>query len=229
MRSRKYIECDVFGARPYSGNPCGIVLDADGLTTDEMQYFARWTNFSETTFIFPPITEEADYRLRIFTPTTELPFAGHPTLGSCHAWLSQGNAAKSPGSVKQECGVGLVSITTNNDQLAFAAPGLLRGGPIEQATLVEVLEAINIDPNLVVDTQYIDNGPGWIGVLLPSAKDVLAVRPLAHSNLQIGIFGPYEPGHAYAYEVRAFFPEDGKRNSNRQSERFWRAVDVIKW
>ncbi|MDO8389117.1 MAG: PhzF family phenazine biosynthesis protein [Actinomycetota bacterium] len=207
---RGYLELDVFSTKPLSGNPLGVVLDATGLSTDDMQRFANWTNFSETTFLLPPQHPDADYLVRIFTPGTELPFAGHPTLGSCHAWLSMGGIPRRPGRVVQECGAGLVPVAIGEQgQLAFAAPELRRDGPVDETTLSEVVAVLGIEPGLVVDARWIDNGPGWLGVLLPTAADVLALRPRAQTTLAIGVFGPYAPGHPAAYEVRAFFPERG--------------------
>jgi PhzF family phenazine biosynthesis protein len=202
---RRFAEVDVFTDVPYRGNPLAVVLDGDGLTDDEMQRFANWTNFSETTFVLPPTTAEADYRVRIFTTSTELPFAGHPTIGTCHAWLEAGGASKSPGWVVQECGVGLVRIN-RDDRLAFAAPSLLRGGPLDHDTLAEAARALGVSSDAVVDSAWIDNGPGWLGILLPSADDVLAIE-VTDTPLKIGVVGPYPDGHEFAYEVRAFFPE----------------------
>lgn len=207
---RGYLELDVFSTGPLSGNPLGVVLDGTGLSTEEMQRFANWTNFSETTFLLPPQHPEADYLVRIFTPGTELPFAGHPTLGSCHAWLSTGGTPRVPGRVVQECAAGLVPVSVDDDgQLAFAAPALRRGGPLDADTLAEAVAVLDIDPGLVVAAEWIDNGPGWLGVLLPTADDVLALQPRPQTALAIGAFGPYPQGHPAAYEVRAFFPERG--------------------
>ena len=207
---RRYLELDVFTTTSLSGNPLAVVLDGTGLSTDEMQRFANWTNFSETTFLLPAEHPDADYRVRIFTPGTELPFAGHPTLGSCHAWRSMGSASKQPGVVMQECGVGLVPIAVDAvGRLAFAAPALLRGGPVDPADLAAVAATLGIESSLVVDAQWIDNGPGWLGVLLPSAADVLALQPEPRCEFAIGVFGAYDPEHHAAYEVRAFFPERG--------------------
>jgi PhzF family phenazine biosynthesis protein len=202
---RRFAEVDVFTDAPYRGNPLAVVLDGDGLTDDEMQRFANWTNFSETTFVLPPTTAEADYRVRIFTTSTELPFAGHPTIGTGHAWLETVGATKSSGWVVQECGVGLVRIN-RGDRLAFAAPPLLRGGPLDHDTLAEAARALGVSSAAVVDSAWIDNGPGWLGILLPSADDVLAIE-VTDTPLKIGVIGPYPDGHEFAYEVRAFFPE----------------------
>lgn len=202
---RRFAEVDVFTDVPYRGNPLAVVIDGDGLTDDEMQRFANWTNFSETTFVLPPTTADADYRVRIFTTSTELPFAGHPTIGTCHAWLEAGGTPASPRAVVQECGVGLVRID-RGDRLAFAAPPLLRGGPLDADTLAEAARAIGVAPDAIVDSAWIDNGPGWAGILLRSADDVLAIE-MSNTALKLGVIGPYPDGHEFAYEVRGFFPD----------------------
>ena len=204
---RAFAEIDVFTAVPYLGNPLAVVLDGQGLSTEEMLHFANWTNFSETTFVLPPTDPAADYLVRIFTPSLELPFAGHPTIGTCTAWLTHGGQPKDPNRIVQQCGVGLVPITRNDDgRLAFAAPTLLRGGPLDEATLAVAVAALGISPAAVVDAAWIDNGPGWLGILLASAEEVLAIRP-SNTPLSIGVIGPHPAGSSVAYEVRAFFPE----------------------
>jgi PhzF family phenazine biosynthesis protein len=203
---RRYAEVDVFTGEAYRGNPLAVVLDGDLLYDDDMQRFANWTNFSETTFLLPPTHPDADYRVRIFTPSVELPFAGHPTLGSCHAWLTAGNTPKRVDRIVQECGVGLIEVMRSDSGLAFAAPPLLRDGPLDDAMLGRVVEVLGITRGDVVDAAWVDNGPGWLGVLLRSAEEVLALRP-ADSQLKIGVAGPYPSGHDAAYEVRAFFPD----------------------
>ena len=204
---RAFAEVDVFTAVPYRGNPLAVVLDGSGLSTEEMQRFARWTNFSETTFLLPPTDPAADYLVRIFTTTMELPFAGHPTIGSCHAWLANGGVPRTPGSVVQQCGVGLVTVAQGADgRLAFAAPPMLRFGEVDEATVTEAATALGIDPATIVDSSWIDNGPGWLGVLLESADEVLAITP-GNTPLKLGVVGPYPPGSQFAYEVRGFFPE----------------------
>jgi PhzF family phenazine biosynthesis protein len=202
---RRFAEVDVFTDVPYRGNPLAVVLDGNGLTDHQMQQFANWTNFSETTFLFPPTSTDADYRVRIFTTSMELPFAGHPTIGTCHAWLEAGGISKSPGCVVQECGVGLVQID-RGERLTFAAPPLLRGGPLDRDTLAEAVRALGVSADAVIDSAWIDNGPGWVGLLLPSAEDVLAIE-VANTALKIGVVGAYPSGHEFAYEVRGFFPE----------------------
>jgi len=208
MRSRGFSQVDAFTAVPYGGNPVAVVLDADGLDTQSMQRFAHWTNLSETTFVLPALDEAADYRLRIFTPARELPFAGHPTLGSAHAWLEAGGAPARPDQIVQECGAGLVQVRRTDDGLAFAAPPLVRSGPVDGELARHVADLLGIDPIAVVDTQWVDNGPGWLGVLLDSATAVLALRP-GVVDLDIGVVGPHPAGSPEAFEVRAFLPIDG--------------------
>jgi PhzF family phenazine biosynthesis protein len=190
------------------GNGLAVVHDAEELSDDEMQLFAHWTNLSETTFLVSPTSPEADYRVRIFTPGGELPFAGHPTLGSCHAWLEAGGRPRAAGMVMQECGVGLVAVQRGADRLAFAAPPLLRTGPIDEETLAMVLQRLQLDPSEVVDAQWVDNGPGWVAVLLRDADAVLRVRP-APMDEKIGVVGFHPSGTDAAIEVRAFFGVDG--------------------
>jgi PhzF family phenazine biosynthesis protein len=196
---RPFAQVDVFTSTPYLGNPIAVVLDGEGLTTQEMQRFAHWTNLSETTFVLP--SEVADYRLRIFTPVSELPFAGHPTLGSCHAWLNGRDA----GVVIQECAAGLIEIRRTEHGLAFAAPPLLRGGPVEESLVAHVAKVLGIARDEIADASWADNGPGWVAVLLSSAEAVLALRP-GYVDLDVGVAGFHDDG---VLEVRAFFPKDG--------------------
>ena len=210
MEQRGFAEIDVFTAIPYRGNPLAVVLDGQGLSTEEMQGFANWTNFSETTFILPPTDPGADYRVRIFTTTTELPFAGHPTIGTCHAWLASGGEPHVPERVVQECGVGLVTLRRGEmGRLAFAAPPMMRSGDLDADTLDAAVTALGIDRTAVVDSAWIDNGPGWLGILLGSAEEVLAITP-GSTDLKIGVVGASPEGSAAAYEVRAFFPQGGR-------------------
>jgi PhzF family phenazine biosynthesis protein len=202
---RRFLQVDTFTDRPYLGNPLAVVVDGDGLTTESMQQFASWTNLSETTFLLPPSSPDADYRVRIFTPTSELPFAGHPTLGSCHAWLETGGRSRRDGVVVQECGSGLVEVRRTDDGLAFAEPPLLRTGPVEDDVVAHVASVLGIDRGAVVDSQWADNGPGWVAVLLADAEAVLALRP-GFVDLDVGVVGPYPAGSPEAFEVRAFFP-----------------------
>jgi PhzF family phenazine biosynthesis protein len=215
---RRFTQVDVFTSVPYAGNPLAVVLDGEGLATEEMERFARWTNLSETTFLLPPTTPEADYRARILTsasptpsrpsPASELPFAGHPTLGSCHAWLEAGGEPRAPDVVVQECGAGLVRIRRTPDGLAFAMPPLIRSGPVEESLVARIASLLAVDRGKIVDAAWADNGPGWVAVLLPSAEAVLALGPAA-VDLDLGVVGPYPAGSPEAFEVRAFFPKDG--------------------
>ena len=205
---RPFAQVDVFTTQPGLGNALAVVLDAAGLTTEEMLRFARWTNLSETTFVLPPDDPAADYRVRIFTPDDELPFAGHPTLGTCHAWLEAGGVPRRPDRVVQACGAGLVEIRRDADLLAFAAPPLLRSGEVDEDDLRRIAASLGIDRSAIVDAQWGDNGPGWVIVLLESAAHVLAVRPGA-VPLDVGLVGLYPPGSPVALEVRALYPQQG--------------------
>jgi PhzF family phenazine biosynthesis protein len=207
--TRPFRLVDVFGTDPLTGNPLAVIADAEGLSSEEMQAIAGWLNFSETTFLLPPTDPAADYRVRIFTMAHELPFAGHPTLGSAHAWLEAGGQPKQDGVIVQECGVGLVTIRRDDDQLAFAAPPLLRSGAPTDAEIVEVATLLRIDRTAIVDAAWADNGPGWIAVLLESAEAVLAVDPARHhhEHIDIGIVGPHAPGSEVAFELRAIFSD----------------------
>ncbi len=206
--ARPFAQVDVFTTDPGTGNPLAVVLDGTGLSTGEMRRFARWTNLSETAFVLPPDDPAADYRVRIFTPDDELPFAGHPTLGTCHAWLEAGGRPRDPGRIIQACGAGLVAIQRDDDSLAFAAPPLLRSGPVDEADLSAIAATIGIGRSAIVDAQWGDNGPGWVIVLLESAEAVLAVRPGAVA-VDLGIVGLYPPGSSAALEVRALYPQNG--------------------
>ncbi|WP_084028369.1 PhzF family phenazine biosynthesis protein [Candidatus Rhodoluna planktonica] len=212
-RAKKFAQVDVFSRIPYLGNPVAVVLDADGLSDESMQRLARWTNLSETTFILSPTTAEADYRLRIFTPGGELPFAGHPTLGSAHAWLENGGKPKVTGQLVQECGVGLVALNQSEEgsQLSFRAPATMKSGPLEPGLLSKIVSALGVDESEVVAHQYVDNGPGWVCVQLTSAARVLAVDPKFDddSELMLGLLGAYPSGGESAFELRAFAPKIG--------------------
>jgi PhzF family phenazine biosynthesis protein len=203
---RDFRQVDVFTTTPYLGNPVAVVLDADGLSDADMQRFARWTNLSETTFVLPPTAGEADYRVRIFTPALELPFAGHPTLGTCHAWLTAGGTPRQAGTIVQECAAGLVPLRQAAGRLAFAAPPLLRSGPVDEDLVAHLADVLGIARADIVDAQWADNGPGWVAVLLDSAEAVLALEP-GVVDLDIGVAGPYPPGSPQAIEVRAFTPK----------------------
>jgi PhzF family phenazine biosynthesis protein len=201
----QFRQVDVFTDAPYLGNPVAVVLGAEGLSDAQMQQFANWTNLSETTFVLPPRDAGADYLVRIFTGSRELPFAGHPTLGTCHAWLEAGGRPFDPDAVVQECGAGLITVRRTQAGLAFAAPPLIRSGPVEESVAERVAGGLNIARSDIVDIAWADNGPGWVAVLLASAEAVLAVRPGA-LDLDVGVAGPYPDGSPEALEVRAFTP-----------------------
>ena len=205
---RAFAQVDVFTTEPGLGNPLAVVLDGTGLSTDEMQRFARWTNLSETTFLLPSTDASADYRARIFHPEAELPFAGHPTLGSCHAWLEAGGTPRDPGRIVQECGTGLVDVRREGDVLSFAAPPLLRSGPVDEADILAIADGLGITRAAILDAAWADNGPGWATILLASAEDVLAIRPRL-VPFDIGIVGPYPDGSPVALELRAVWPQHG--------------------
>jgi PhzF family phenazine biosynthesis protein len=205
---RPFRQVDVFTTEPFSGNPVAVVLDGAGLSTEQMQQFANWMNLSETTFVLPPAAPGADYRVRIFTPVAELSFAGHPTLGTCQAWLENGGMPARPGVVVQECGAGLVQVRRGPDGLAFAAPPLLRTGPVEEPLLQHIASVLRIDRTEIQDAEWADNGPGWVAVLLTGAEAVLSLRP-GFVDLDLGVVGLHPAGSPEAAEVRAFFPKDG--------------------
>ena len=207
---RSFMQVDVFATGPVTGNPVAVVLDAEGLTDAAMAAFARWTNLSETTFVLPPTDPRADYRLRIFTPGGELPFAGHPTVGSAHAWV---RSAAAPGTrVTQECGVGLVPLRVDDDVISFAAPPPLRTGPVDDETLACAVASLGIGRDDVVMSQWVDNGPGWLGLVLGDAAAVLALRPdlAAMGDLRVGVIGEFPAGERpwddCLFEAHAFVP-----------------------
>jgi PhzF family phenazine biosynthesis protein len=201
--TRPFRQVDVFTSVPFRGNPVAVVLDADGLEDEALQTFARWTNLSETTFVLSPTDPQADYRVRIFTPSRELPFAGHPTLGTCHAWLEAGGRPRREDVIVQQCDAGLIRIRTGSDGLGFAAPPLVRSGRVDEQLVAGIADTLGIAREAIVDSQWVDNGPGWVAVLLQDADAVLAVRP-AHVDLDLGVAGLYPEGHEPALEVRAF-------------------------
>lgn len=205
---RPFKQVDVFTDLPYRGNPVAVIIDGSGLAPDEMQRFARWTNLSETTFLLPPDDPAADYRVRIFTPAGELPFAGHPTIGSCHAWLETGAAPHVAGTIVQECGVGLIHLRHAHGRLAFRAPPLIRSGPLDTTTFETAIESLGISADDVVDSAWIDNGPGWVGIRIAEPDRVLAIEP-RYAALDVGVVAPYPPGSPAQFEVRAFFPVGG--------------------
>lgn len=214
---RRFRLVDVFGERPLAGNPLAVVIDSDGLSTEEMAEMTRWFDFSETTFLSEPTSKGADYKVRIFTPAGELPFAGHPTLGSAHVW--QTLAADSRAEIVQECGAGLVRLRRSDDVIAFAAPPLLRDGAVEPAELERLTAVLGVASDDVVAARWVDNGPGWVGVLLEDAETVLGLEPdfgrySGEGRLEIGVAGMYPEGSEYSYEVRAFFT--GARGEMRE-------------
>src|SRR5271165_1571794 len=205
---RQFRQVDVFTEVPYWGNPVAVVLGADGLATEHMQRVANWTNLSETTFVLEPDAGLADYRVRIFTPTRELPFAGHPTLGTCHAWLEAGGSPRTRGRMIQECVAGLVTVSADEQGLKFAAPPLVRSGPVDEQLARRIADILRISRDDIIDLQWADNGPGWIAVLLASADAVLRIIP-GPTDLDLGVVGPYPSGAPAAFEVRAFVPKNG--------------------
>ena len=206
MKQRAFAQVDVFTAVPYLGNPLAVVLDGTGLSTAQMQSFTDWTNLSEATFVLPPTQPDADYAVRIFCPGRELPFAGHPTLGTCHAWLEAGGVPKGR-DVVQECGVGLVNIQRQGTRLAFAAPPLRRGGPLDEADVQLIAQGLGVSRAEILHHAWCNNGPQWRGVMLGSAEQVLALKanPELLKGLDIGVVAPLASGEAQ-FEVRAFFP-----------------------
>lgn len=209
MASCPFELVDVFGEGRYSGNPLAVLTSPVDLDTATLHMVARWLNLSETTLLLPPSDPAADYRVRIFTLERELPFAGHPTLGTCHAWLRAGGKAKAGETVVQECGAGLVPICRIDERLSFAAPPLVRTGPVDETVLAEVAEVLGIGREAIVAAEWVDNGPGWVGVMLASAEAVLALQPArSHPRrIDIGVVGFHPPGSQIAYEVRAFFSD----------------------
>ena len=207
MKTRPFKQVDVFTATPYRGNPVAVVMDGTGLSPEEMQNFTRWTNLSEATFLLPPTQPGADYRVRIFYPGRELPFAGHPTLGTCHAWLEAGGRPRGE-YVIQECGIGLVKLRRDGERLAFAAPPLRKGGPLPEEDLELIARGLRIARAEIVGHAWCDNGPTWRGVMLRSAQQVLSLQPDAAvlAGLDIGVVAPHAAGSDVAFEVRAFFP-----------------------
>ena len=230
---RRFAQVDVFSAVPFQGNPVAVIVDADGLDETQMARIANWTNLSETTFVLPPDDPGADYRLRIFTPHRELPFAGHPTLGSAAAWLDAGGAPKHEDRIVQECGAGLVDIrrsprrggptqtidltnqtdptVESSETLAFAAPDRLRSGPLDDVYVDQIATALGVDRSEILDHQWADNGPGWAAVRLASAEQVLALNPdfSAIPDAKLGVLGAHPEAADHEYEIRAFVPGVG--------------------
>lgn len=208
--SLKFEQVDVFAERPYEGNALAVVVDADELTTEQMQAFARWTQLSETTFLLKPEALEAHYRVRIFTPLRELPFAGHPTLGSCQVWLNQQDKLEHH-EIIQECSAGLIRVRKQGLYLAFSAPPLLRSGPLDAVTLRKIEQGLGLDAGQLRASQWVDNGPGWAGILLASRDEVLGIKPdyAALQGLNVGAIAPWAgPGAEADVEVRAFMGEE---------------------
>jgi PhzF family phenazine biosynthesis protein len=206
---RPFAQIDVFTTTAYAGNPVAVVLDGSDLGSDAMQRFANWTNLSETTFVLPPVDREADYLVRIFTPTLELPFAGHPTLGTCHAWLElAGGQPKAGDVIVQECAAGLIPIRRDGANLAFAAPPLLRSGPVDEEFVQRIARDARIERGRILAAEWVVNGPEWVAILLASAEEVLALDP-GPMDFDLGVVGPHPAGSPEAFEVRAFFPKDG--------------------
>ncbi len=206
---RPFCQVDVFSSEPFLGNPVAVIGDGSGMSAEQMQLVANWTNLSETTFVLPADDPGADYRVRIFTPSTELPFAGHPTLGTCHAWLESGHEPRHADVIVQQCGAGLVRIRRSDGLLGFAAPPLIRSGPVDEPMIEQVAGQLGITRADMVAVQWADNGPGWIAILMEDAQAVLDVRP-GDGDLDVGLAGPYPPGSECAFEVRAFFPAGGR-------------------
>lgn len=211
MHALPFSQVNVFSSEPLGGNPLAVVHAADHLAEEQMAALARWTNLSETTFLLTPTDPNADYRVRIFTPTRELPFAGHPTLGSCHAWLAAGGQPKDPNVIVQQCGVGLVRVRREASRLEFAASPLLRTGPLEPEILEKISRALSLASSDIVHHQWVDNGPGWCAVMLRSARQVLSLKPdwVSLDSLKLGVIAPRDPGEDAAFEVRAFIGGGG--------------------
>ena len=213
MRPFEFKQVDVFSSVALKGNPVAVVLNADSLSDTQMADFARWTNLSETTFVLKPQNPDADYRLRIFTTLNELPFAGHPTLGSCHAWLEAGGVPRGQ-EIVQECAAGLIRLRRQTGQLAFTAPPLLRTGAVEGDLLQRICRGLGIEAQAVVQARWVDNGPGWVALMLRDREQVLALEPDYSQllGLSIGVVAPWQPeldGDEAQFEVRAFCAGEG--------------------
>jgi len=198
---------DVFGSAPTTGNPLGVVHGADGLDDESMLALTRWLGFSATTFLCAPTDPEADYRVRIFYPAGELGFAGHPTLGSCHAWLNSGGVPREAGRIVQQCGIGLVEIRQDEDLLAFRAPRLLRSGPLTAAERREAARLAGVPKEWIVEAVHVCNGPAWKLLRLRSAEDVLAAKPVSNApaGTDIGLAASAAIDSGTDWEIRAFF------------------------
>ena len=198
---------DVFGSGPLRGNPLGVVHGGEGLSDAQMLQLTQWLGFSETTFLLPPTDPGADYRVRIFYPAGELPFAGHPTLGSAFAWLAVGGVPRTAGMVVQQCGAGLIEVKQDGELLAFAAPSLTRTGLLSDAELVEAVRVAGVDPANVVEAVHIANGPKWQLLRLSCAEQVLAAKPAAEAPIgtDVGMAAPASSDTGVDWELRAFF------------------------
>ncbi len=210
MPTFDFKQVDVFASEPLKGNPLAVVIAADGLADDRMAAFARWTNLSETIFLLRPSTPRADYRVRIFTPGGELPFAGHPTLGACAVWLASGGRARGD-TIVQECPAGLITLRLDGSRVAFAAPPLVRSGPVESALLPRIAAGLGLAVGEIREARWVDNGPGWLAVLLGTRRRVLELRPdpAVLGDLKVGVVAPWDPvadGPQAQFEVRAFVP-----------------------
>ena len=213
MPTFDFKQLDVFSRESLKGNPLAVVLGADSLSDQQMADFAKWTNLSETTFLLTPRDPRADYRVRIFTTVHELPFAGHPTLGSCHAWLTAGGVPKGE-EIIQECEIGLVRIRRQGDELAFIAPPLLRSGPLEEDLLERIRLGLGLEPGCILRSQWVDNGAGWLAVMLADRDQVLALQPdySQLKGLSVGVIAPCNPEQDDVdtqFEVRGFVAGDG--------------------
>jgi PhzF family phenazine biosynthesis protein len=234
MPLRPFRQVDVFGAVAYDGNPLAVVHDAEGLDAIEMQRFASWTGLSETTFLLPPTRPDADYRVRIFTPQEELPFAGHPTLGSAHAWLEAGGQPRTLGVIGQECAAGLIPVRPDGNRLAFAAPPLTRFEPVEEDLVERIAAGLGLRHSDVLSAYWLVNGPRWIGVRLASAEQVLRVQVDAAAlvGLEIGLVGAHPRGADADFEVRALLPgqsvaEDPVTGSLNAGLALWLIGDLV--
>lgn len=211
MKQRRFIQCDVFSPIPTSGNGLAVVVDGEGLSDEQMQTFAAWTNLAETTFILSPTEPVADYQLRIFTTSREMLFAGHPTLGSCAAWLHTGGVPKEKGLVRQQCGVGIVDIDVSQSQYAFVAPPTKIDAMPDQQ-LQAIIEALKIPAATVLSAAVLDNGPVWEVLQLETADQVLAVDSSLvkwPEDKPVGLIGAHGSNHECDYEVRMLAPSSG--------------------
>ncbi|WP_448100361.1 PhzF family phenazine biosynthesis protein [Luteibacter jiangsuensis] len=204
MTHHAFRQLDVFSDRPLGGNPLAVVFDADSLDDATMAALARWTQLSETVFLQSPLDPQADYRVRIFSPRGEMPFAGHPTLGACHAWLAAGGKPKAH-QVVQECGIGLVPIRRDGSVLSFRAPPLRSDSPLDAALRERIAVGLGLDADGIADARWVDNGAGWCAVVLrdPERLHRLSPDPAALEGLKVGVVAPCGMASEVAFEVRA--------------------------